>query len=157
MTRPEPVEREVVFDGGIMITETDLKGKITYANRKFVEMSAYDKDEILGSSHNIMRHPDMPKCCFKNLWETIKSEGSWKGYVKNLRKDGAYYWVIVYITPKYDDAGNHVGYVAARKVPETTTLEEIKETYAKLLATESQGGEINYMGNIIGEELTEVR
>ncbi len=157
MERPEPTDEEVLFDGGIMITETDLAGKITFANRKFVQMSAYEKDELIGESHRIMRHPDMPKCAFKDLWNTVKKGQSWKGYVKNLRKDGAFYWVIVYITPKLDDDGKHIGYIAARKVPERATLEEIKKTYAALLQKELETGIVtDYRGNMISEELTSV-
>ena len=157
MDRPVATDEEVLFDGGIMITETDLKGKITFANRKFVQMSAYDKDELIGRSHRVLRHPDMPKCAFKSLWDTIKKGQSWKGYVKNLRKDGAFFWVIVYITPKLDDDGNHIGYIAARKVPERSTLEEIKRTYAELLKKEEETGIVtDYRGNMISEDLSSV-
>ena len=83
MRHPVPTDEEVLFDGGIMITETDLRGRITYVNRKFIQMSAYEKDELIGKPHSIMRHPDMPKCCFRDMWETMKRGEIWKGYVKN--------------------------------------------------------------------------
>ena len=159
MTRPTPIDEEVLYDGRVMITETDINGRITYVNRKFLEMSGYEKDELIGQPHSIMRHPDMPKCCFKNMWETIKKNETWKGYVKNLRKDGAYYWVVVYVSPKIDEEGNIIGYIAARKVPEALTLDEIKAKYGELINLEQCKGEKDeaFISNIMGEELVEVR
>lgn len=158
MTRPTPIDEEVFYDGRVMITETDANGRITYVNRKFIEMSGYDKEELIGQPHSIMRHPDMPKCCFKNMWETIKKNETWKGYVKNLRKDGAYYWVVVYVSPKTDEEGNTVGYIAARKIPEQLTLKEIKAKYGDLINLEQCKGEEDeaFISNIMGEEMVEV-
>ena len=85
--KPDPVDSGVPFDGGVMITETDKAGIITYANRKFREMTGYTKEELIGSPHNINRHPDMPKAGFQGMWDTIKSGEYWEGYVKNMRKD----------------------------------------------------------------------
>ncbi len=155
-------EEEVLFQGGVMITETDLKGRITYVNRKFVDMSAYEKSELVGNVHSIMRHPDMPRCLFKNMWETLKTGETWKGYVKNLRKDGKYYWVVVYVSHKYDDMGTLVGYIAARKVPEHDTLEAIKKEYGEMLDAEQciQDNEMMptpTIQNIIGAEMGAVR
>ncbi len=154
MEVPIANDTEVKFPGGVMITETDTKGRITYVNRKFVNMSAYSKDELLGSPHSIMRHPDMPKCLFKNMWESLKKDQIWKGYVKNLRKDGAYYWVIVYVEPKFNENGEIVGYIAARKVPGEQTIEEIKSKYGELLDIESLSKEAEAkVVNIISEDL----
>ena len=155
MQKVTPVDEEVLFEGGVMITETDLKGRMTYVNRKFVNMSAYDKQELLGKPHSIIRHPDMPRCLFKNMWETLKKGETWKGYVKNLRKDGKYYWVVVYVSPKYDDAGNHIGYIAARKVPQEESLESIKAKYGELLELECANVKDTNISNIIGSELGE--
>lgn len=151
MSRPTPVENEVLFDGGFMITETDLQGRITFVNRKFIEMSGYTKEELLGKSHSIVRHPDMPRCCFKNMWETLRQGNPWQGYVKNLRKDGAYYWVIVYVSPKTDDNGNIIGYIAARSVPEKQTLEDIKHKYNEMLTKEcrEQDNSGEFFGNLV--------
>lgn len=136
MHRPTPTDIEVKFEGGNMITETDLHGRISYVNRLFVQMSGYSKEELIGTPHSIMRHPDMPKCCFDVMWKTIKKGDTWEGYVKNLRKDGAYYWVIVMVSPKYDSAGNLSGYIAVRKPPGEMTLEEIKAKYAEMMGNE---------------------
>ncbi|MFZ5375566.1 MAG: PAS domain-containing protein [Campylobacterota bacterium] len=134
MTRPVPTNVEVKFEGGNMITETDQHGKITYVNRLFVQMSGYGKEELIGKPHSIIRHPDMPKCCFDVMWKTIQKGETWEGYVKNLRKDGAFYWVVVMVSPKYDDKGELCGYIAVRKPPGELTLEEVKAKYAAMMA-----------------------
>ena len=136
IVKPEPVDQEVLFDGGVMITETDTAGIITYANRKFREMTVYTKEELIGSPHSINRHPDMPKAAFKQMWETIKRGEMWEGYVKNMRKDGKYYWVIVWIKPKFDKEGNIVGYIAGRKVPDRQMIEKAQRQYKEMLEQE---------------------
>jgi PAS domain S-box-containing protein len=135
MKYPTVIDEEVIFDGSSLISETDLTGKILYVNRKFCEMSGYSKDEVIGKAHSILRHPDMPRAAFKNLWETIKKGEKWSGYVKNLRKDGKYYWVIVDIISKKDDKGNILGYMASRKVADDS-FESTKEHYRQLLEAE---------------------
>jgi len=137
MQRPIPLEKEIFYDGATMITETDTKGIITYVNRKFVEMSGYAKSELIGQSHNIMRHPDMPKIVFKEMWAKLKCAEPWKGYIKNLRKDGSFYWVVVFITPKHDDNGNLNGFIAARELPGPQTLEHVKQSYAEYKTEEA--------------------
>jgi len=134
--KPEPVDEEVPFDGGVMITETDRYGIITYANRKFREMTGYTKEELIGSPHNINRHPDMPKAAFRQMWETIKKGEYWEGYVKNMRKDGRYYLVVVWIKPKFDKEGRIVGYIAGRKVPDRAKMEAALAHYRELKAQE---------------------
>ena len=129
MQRPTPIDEEVIFDGRSLISETDTKGIITYGNRKFFEMTGYSKEELIGQPHNILRHPDMPKAAFNEMWKTVKSGHIWEGYVKNLRKDGKFYWVIVNIVPKLDQKGSLIGYIASRKVPERNKVKAIEETY----------------------------
>jgi len=136
MIRPEPLDQEVFFDGRSLISETDTKGVITYVNRKFVEMSGYSKEEAIGQPHSLLRHPDMPKAAFAQMWKTIQSGKIWEGYVKNLRKDGKFYWVIVNIVPKLDDDGTIVGYIASRKVPKRVEIQSIEKDYQKMLAAE---------------------
>lgn len=136
MKRPTPVDDEVLFDGRSLISETDTKGVITFVNRKFVEMSGYSKEEAIGQPHSLLRHPDMPKAAFDQMWKTIQSGKIWEGYVKNLRKDGKFYWVIVNIVPKLDDNGEIVGYIASRKVPKRADIESIEHTYKEMLSKE---------------------
>jgi len=135
---PNPIDEEVIFDGGVMITETDTKGIITYANRNFREMTGYSKEELIGSPHSINRHPDMPKVAFKEMWETIKEGYYWEGYVKNLRADGKYYLVLVFIKARKDDKGNIIGYIAGRKVPEATMVDKVFSHYKFLLEEEKR-------------------
>ena len=127
--RPIPIDEEVIFDGGVMITETDKAGIITYANRKFREMTGYTKEELIGSPHNINRHPDMPKAAFKGMWETIKGGDYWEGFVKNITAEGKYYLVVVWIKPKFDDNGEIIGYIAGRKVPDKDLMQRALAQY----------------------------
>ncbi|HFU77535.1 MAG TPA: PAS domain S-box protein [Epsilonproteobacteria bacterium] len=127
--RPTPIDEEVPFDGGVMITETDKAGIITYANRKFREMTGYTKEELIGSPHNINRHPDMPKKAFEGMWETIKKGNYWEGFVKNMTSEGKYYLVVVWIKPKLDDNGDIIGYIAGRKIPDSHLMERALAQY----------------------------
>ena len=136
ITKPDPIDEEVPFDGGVMITETDTAGIITYANRKFRELTGYTKEELIGSPHNINRHPDMPKAAFKGMWETIKDGNYWEGYVKNMTADGKYYLVVVWIKPKLDDEGNIVGYIAGRKIPDRDAMNAALAQYKSMKAQE---------------------
>ncbi|MGE4381745.1 MAG: PAS domain-containing protein [Arcobacter sp.] len=103
----------IVPKGELIVSRTDLKGNITYANETFALISGYEVDELIGRSHNIVRHPDMPKVIFKELWEDLKSKGSWSGIVKNLRKDEGFYWVFAEISGVLKD-GKLVEYKSVR-------------------------------------------
>jgi len=135
MNRPNPIDEEYIFEKGLIISSTDLKGIITYSNRKFCEIAGYSKDELMGQNHNIVRHPDMPKTAFKELWDTIHAAKEWTGIVKNLRKDGKYYWVYSHISPILSD-GEVVGYTAARRPASQTEIEESIPIYKDLLEKE---------------------
>jgi aerotaxis receptor len=146
------MEREMFFDGGAMITETDLQGRITYVNRKFIQMSAYTKEELIGKPHSIIRHPDMPRTLFKDMWETLHRKETWKGYVKNLRKDGAFYWVDVYVIPKIE-SGRTVGFIAARKVPDRAMIPTFERYYAELReAEERHEASRNRVLSVLGDQ-----
>ena len=88
----------IVPSGELIVSRTDLKGNITYANETFALISGYTKDELIGKPHNIVRHPDMPKSIFKELWKDLETKGSWNGFVKNKRKDEGFYWVYAEIS-----------------------------------------------------------
>jgi len=127
------LNEEVTFeDVGVqnrpIISKTDLKGIITFVNTPFCKLAGYSKEELIGKPHNIIRHPDMPKSVFKELWENIEKNQKWRGFVKNLRKDGKYYWVEAYIEPIFDDNGKKIGYISARK----PVSDEDKEKYTKI-------------------------
>lgn len=136
MERPEVIDQEHLFEGRAIISQTDLKGVITFANRKFCEISGYTSAELRGQPHNIIRHPDMPKAAFQQMWETIKGGQAWHGIVKNLRKDGLYYWVETEITLVRDNEGNVTGYIAARKPASRKNINEIAQTYKLMLEKE---------------------
>lgn len=135
MNKPHPINEEYIFEKGLIISSTNLKGMITYANRKFCEISGYTKEELKDQNHNIVRHPDMPKVAFKEVWEAIQNKQEWTGIVKNLRKDGKYYWVYSHITPIINN-GEVTGYTAARRPASSTEVEEIMPIYQDWLAQE---------------------
>lgn len=136
MEKPTPIDEEYVFQNGLIISSTDLKGMITYANRKFCEIAGYNKDELVGQNHNMIRHPDMPKAAFQDLWDTIQAGKEWTGIVKNLRKDGKYYWVYSHITPIFKDEKT-VGYSAARRPASENEIAESSALYAEMIAKEN--------------------
>ena len=136
VNKPNPIDEEFTFAKGLIISSTDLSGIITYANRKFCEISGYSKSELIGQSHNILRHPDMPKAAFQELWDTIQSEKEWNGIVKNLRKDGLYYWVYSHVSPIVQD-NQIIGYTAARRPASAAEVEETMPIYKDLVAQES--------------------
>jgi len=109
--------------GELIISRTDLSGKITYVNETFAEISGYKPQELEGKSHNIIRHPDMPQSIFENLWQTLHKGESWEGYVKNIRKDMGYYWVFARVSPLMK-GGKVIEYKSVR---EPISLEEKKE------------------------------
>ena len=114
-----------IFEKNIIASKTDLKGKITYISDAFCAISGYSQEELLGKSHNIVRHPDVPKSAFKDLWDTIKSGKTWEGEVKNLKKNGEFYWVDAVVTPDFDANNNIVGYSAIRQ--DITSKKEVEE------------------------------
>ncbi len=135
----EPTGREQFFaDDEIIVSKTDLRGIITYANDVFIRVSGYTESELIGTAHSILRHPEMPRCVFKLLWDTVKSGNEIFAYVLNLSKDGSHYWVFAHVTPSYDLSGQHVGYHSNRRVPYPDALEKVRPLYAKLLAVEKR-------------------
>ncbi|MGB0468813.1 MAG: PAS domain-containing protein [Pontibacterium sp.] len=127
------VDREVPYpDGKLIVSRTDPKGIITHANQAFIDMSGYTTEELIGVNHYILRHPAMPAVAFAGLWETIEAGKKWHGYVKNLRKDGAYYWVKATVIPNIRD-GKLVGYTSVRRKPSRSKIKESEALYATLM------------------------
>jgi PAS domain S-box-containing protein len=124
---------EVPFpQGRLIVSRTDLNGIITHANEAFVEMSGYLREELIGAPHHILRHPDMPKIAFKGLWDTVEKSEKWHGYVKNLRKDGSFYWVYATAVPNIRN-GVIVGYTSVRRKPSRTRINELVPVYRQWL------------------------
>ena len=141
-TRPQPTQHEKVLkDDDFIVSKTDLKGIITYGNRIFIQMSGYSEAELLGWPHNILRHPDMPRVVFKLLWDTIQSQREICAYVKNLAKDGSFYWVWANITPSLDRTGNLIGYYSVRRKPRSEAIQVVEGLYRTLLEAERKAGD----------------
>jgi len=118
-------------DGKLIVSTTTLEGVITHVNPAFIEMSGFKEDELIGAPHSILRHPDMPPAAFKGLWDTVMSGEKWQGYVKNLRKDGGYYWVKATVIPNVRQ-GKVVGYTSVRRKPSRTKVDECIALYPTL-------------------------
>ncbi len=135
-----PTHREIVMrDDDFIVTKTDPLGKLTYCNPIFIEFSGFSETELLGQQHNVVRHPDMPRAVFKLLWDTIKSGREFFGYVKNISKDGSFYWVYATVTPSYsaDDNTEIIGYFSVRRKPESRKLSIIQALYQDMLTAEN--------------------
>lgn len=130
--------KEVYFeDDELIVSKTDLKGILTYTNRPFLDISGYTEQEVIGKPHNIIRHPDMPRCIFKLLWETISSGSEIFAYVVNRCKNGDHYWVYAHVTPSKTTEGEVIGYHSNRRVPERDIIDEaIIPLYKSLKAIE---------------------
>jgi len=123
-------------DNEIIVSKTDLKGRITYGNDVFIRISGYREGELLGQPHAIVRHPHMPRCVFKLLWDTIEARKEIFAYVLNRSKNGDHYWVFAHVTPDVDAAGEIVGYHSSRRTADPRALDAIKPIYAALLDEE---------------------
>ena len=118
-----------IVDENVLTSSTDLDGNITYASEAFCEISGYTKDELIGQNHRIIRHPDMKEFTYKELWETITSGKTWKGEIKNKKKNGDYYWVKASISPMFDNKGEIISYTAIREdITDKKIIEEISIT-----------------------------
>ncbi|MEA1952969.1 MAG: PAS domain-containing protein [Campylobacterota bacterium] len=128
------IETEVPEDE-LIVSRTDFTGKITYVNDTFAEISGYEPEELIGQPHNLIRHPDMPKSAFADLWKTVENGDVWEGYVKNLRKDGGYYWVFARVSTVKKD-GKSIEYKSVREPVSREKKIEIQNLYDKLRAEE---------------------
>lgn len=157
MKKPTPINEEILLDPKrYIVSETDEHGKITFCNDYFIEICGYSKDELLGHPHSVIRHPDMPKVVFKLLWETISQGKNINAVVKNMAKDGRYYWVFTEFESRRDtDTNKIIGYSASRKTISKHVIEIISDLYAKLLEAEKMGGieaSEKYLNNYIKDK-----
>jgi PAS domain S-box-containing protein len=136
-----PTNQEKTFkDDETIVSKTDVKGNITYGNRLFIKMSGYSEEELIGAPHNIIRHPDMPAVVFKLLWDTVAQGKEIFAYVKNMAKDGSFYWVLANVTASRDVSGNIIGYHSVRRAPSKKAVEAIEGVYKLLNNAESTVG-----------------
>ena len=135
-----PTNTERFFaEDDIIVSKTDIKGRITYANQSFCHMAGYTEAELLGQPHSIIRHPDMPRAVFKLLWDTVLDRREIFAYVKNMSRNGDYYWVFAHVTPSYDAKGNVIGFHSSRRVPDRNVLTKtIIPLYADILREEKR-------------------
>ena len=141
MTRPSPNTRETTIQqDDFLVSKTDTKGRITYANPSFIKVTGFTEIELLGKPHSLIRHPGMPKIIFKLLWEEISNKREIFAYVKNMSKDGGFYWVYANVTASLDAKNNIIGYYSVRRKPNPKALEVIIPLYEKLLSLEKSGG-----------------
>jgi len=140
MKKITPTDKEVFFDEhDIIVSKTDLKGRMTYVNETFCHIAGYIEAELIGQPHSMIRHPDMPRSVFKLLWDTIQEKREIFAYVKNMSKYGDYYWVLAHVTPSYDASHNVIGYHSNRRVPDRNIIKNtIVPLYASALREESQ-------------------
>ena len=118
----------VLRDTDSIVSKTDLKGVITYINADFLRISGFTQEELIGTSHNIVRHPDMPPEAFADLWRSLKAGSPWTGLVKNRCKNGDYYWVLANATPIYEN-GQLAGYMSVRSKPTQAQIAAASQAY----------------------------
>ena len=138
------IDEEVPYpDGRLIVSRTNTAGVITHCNQSFIDMSGYKKEELIGQNHYILRHPDMPAAAFKDLWDTIKKGEKWNGYVKNLRKDGLYYWVKATVIPNVRK-NKTIGYTSVRRKPSRKMVNQCISLYADMLRKEGKASCLTY-------------
>lgn len=132
-----PTGTELTFNQDqIIVSKTDVKGILTYTNRLFLDIAGYTEDEILGQPHNMIRHPDMPRCIFELLWQAISQGKEIFAYVMNMAKNGDHYWVLAHVAPILDNNKSIIGYHSSRRVPENRIMPTIEKLYSDLLQLE---------------------
>ncbi|AFL67719.1 PAS domain-containing protein [Sulfurospirillum barnesii] len=138
-----------------IVSKTDLKGHITYANELFIKISGYSEKELLGAPHNIVRHADMPKAIFKLVWDKAQAGDEIFAYIKNRTKSGHYYWVHAYITPIFDTKTHAIiGYHSVRRAPNPKGIAAIEPLYQKMLQAEQTGGiqhSLSYLNTMLSD------
>ena len=147
------MQKEMRTDDFI-VSKTDLKGRITYVNKIFMDMAEYTEEELLGQPHSIIRHPDVPKAVFKLLWDMVQNKEEIFAFVLIKTKNDNTYWVYANVTPSLDERGNIIGYYSVRRQPNPKAIEIVKPLYAQMLAAEKSGG-INAGTKILTDLLSE--
>lgn len=152
-----PIDKErFMREHDFIVSKTDLKGRIIYGNEIFIEFSGYDEEELLGSQHNIVRHPDMPRVVFKLLWDYLAEDKEIFAYVKNMSKDGSFYWVFTHVAPIFDKNKTKIGYTSVRRMPNAKAIPIVTDVYKTMLEAEHKAGAKDAMaasGAILGQLL----
>jgi len=139
--RPIVIDQEILFSKKkFIVSKTDTKGNILFINKNFCEISGYTEEELIGSPHNVLRHPDMPRAIFFLIWNSLLAGRDVSGVVKNLAKSGKYYWVIADFSVKRDQKGNIKSFTSFRRSAPEQVIEEIEELYSTMLSIEKKRG-----------------
>ncbi len=156
MTRPYPTGKELKLSPrDMLVSKTDARGIITYGNEKFVEISGYKESELIGSEHNILRHPDMPKAIFYLMWDNIKKNRNIMAVVKNISKSGDHYWVTTDFDIQKNKEGKIRNYIAFRHPASKNIVQVIEPLYARLLEIEKEhdmDASLNYLEAFLEEK-----
>ena len=148
-----PTGNERTFgEDEIIVSKTDSKGRITYANDVFLNVALYREQEVLGQPHSIVRHPEMPRCVFKLLWDTIQERKEIFAYVKNMAKNGDFYWVLAHVTPSFAGGDEIVGFHSNRRAPRPEAIAKVEPIYRRLLEAENRHAD-RKKGMLAGLEL----
>jgi aerotaxis receptor len=148
ITRAAATDEEFIYEGKPLLVETDMEGVITYANRRFVEVSGYLKEEVIGSPHCAHMHPNMPQSIFKDACQKTSEGKTWSGYVCNISKEGIGYWTELTVQPKKDENGELTGFMATRRAPDADELENVMEEYEQLKASGNTDATSQYCGEV---------
>lgn len=136
-----PTAQEAVMDHHeIIVSKTDLKGRITYGNTTFLKYAGFAESELIGTQHNIIRHPDMPRGVFKLFWDTLQRGDEIFAFVKNISMDGSFYWVLANVTPSVNESGDVLGYYSVRRKPNPRAVAVVGNLYREMLAAERNAG-----------------
>lgn len=149
-------QERLMRESDFIVSKTDLKGLITYGNEIFIEFSGYSEEELLGSQHNIIRHPDMPRVVFNLLWDYLAKDKEIFAFVKNMSKDGGFYWVFTHVAPMKDANDNKIGYTSVRRMPNPKAIPIVTEVYRLMLDAERKAGAKDAMaasGAVLGSVL----
>lgn len=126
------MQEYVLKDDDFLVSQTDEKGIIIFANNDFCKIAGYSIEELVGKPHSIVRHKDMPSAAFKDLWDTVRRDNIWSGYVKNSTKDGGFYWVFATVYPKYDSITKEKSYISCRRKPSSKEIQDAQNLYKTL-------------------------
>jgi len=139
-----------------IVSKTDLTGRITYGNEIFIEFSGYGERELLGSQHNIIRHPDTPRAVFKLLWDYLAEDREIFAFVKNMSKDGGFYWVFTHVAPMKDHNKQKIGYTSVRRMPNPKAIPIVEDVYRAMREEERRAGArdaVEASGKLLGNLL----
>lgn len=136
MNKVTPLNEEYIYIDKILVSQSDLDGKIIYVNGAFCDVSGYEYNDLIGVTYNILRHPDMPKAIFEKLWTTINDGQAWTGLVKNLRSSGEYYWDDLSILPIKDENDLLTGFISCARPASRKNIKENEAIYEKIFSLE---------------------